>query len=157
MNKMSKNASYPTKDEHWKTIKELIEIILKAERKPSVKESMNAHFACFALETGEYKDKADSVYYRKPNGQRVHGVRIRTAKLIRQHCEVHMNETRQDFLDKWQRATKLIFTYHDRHYVKREQHESTGPPNYETANMLDFGMMVWDEVHLEQHLHTIAI
>lgn len=139
-----------TKDEHWETIKEFLNVVLNSQRDPSIKEAMGAHSACVALETRSYKDQAESVYYRKPNGQRVHGVRVRTAKLIRRHCEDHMDETRQAFQNKWQRATKLIFTYHDRHYVKREQDESIGEPNYDTAKMFDFGMMVWDEFHNEQ-------
>lgn len=142
-------ASY-TKDELWKMIEDYLRIVLNSDRNPTIKEAMDAYSASVDLESRRYSDKGGNVYYRKPDGKRVHGVRIRTAKLIREYCENHSNETRESFLIKWQRASKIIFSYHDRHYVKRERDESASTsPNYETAMMFDFGMMVWDQYHGE--------
>ena len=142
----SSKSSNEDLDYHWSIVKESLLSMLNGS-KPSSVEVMNAYSSAYTLETN-----AMPVRYARPDGTSVHGVRVRVVKVIREYCQINGEEEESAFRDKWSLAARNIFSYHDRHYAKRQAEEHRAPrplppdlvfPDDGTTSMFQLGMAVW--------------
>lgn len=116
---------------------------------------MHAYSAEMQLETTK------RVFYTRPGGKQVHGVRKRLVRIVQGYAEDHPGDSLEQFQEKWERATRFIFKYHERHYVQRCRDEGRDARGAEfddlngfvddgTPSIYDLGTRAWRHYRQEQ-------
>lgn len=125
---------------------------------PSASETMAVYDAEYALETSYgFKYRLVPGLSSLPSAQ---FVRSNVVELVRTHKREHPLEEREAFRLRWQQPCRFVFSYHDRHYVKRAQGEKPKErrlmiyPHFDfqddgAVTIFDLGMLTWDATSVQ--------
>jgi hypothetical protein len=160
------NDPYADQEARWDLVRQYVVSVLEEETMdPSV--YLAATTAVYDIETlGNNAFGAGSTA-RREDGLVVHGLRVRLSKLLLDYRERHrVPESAEGhvpddvFLRRWTKASR-IFSYHDRHFVRRCQGEKTRMPDDLAfpddgrTTVFEFGRRIWfDERELAERETT---
>lgn len=119
---MSGDTDSTELDRLWYVVEDFVKASLEG-KEPTKESLMRAYSAEMQLETTR------GVLNTRADGTQAHGVRRRIVRLVRAYAGDHSGESLEQFKENWEKATRFIFKYHERHYVQRcRDEERTHPP-----------------------------
>jgi hypothetical protein len=160
------NDPYADQEARWNLVRQYVVGVLEEETMdPSIYAA--ATTAVYDMEMGGDPRNGAGTMTRREDGLYVHGLRVRLSKLLLDYRERHrVPESTEGhvpddvFLRRWTNASR-VFSYHDRHFVRRCQAEKIRMPDDLAfpddgqTTVFEFGRRIWfDERELAERETT---